>query len=763
VSPRHWINLIVDLRYAWLFAALELYLPLTVWPRMPGATLFGGIFGGLDAPRVFWASTVFFAAAWSLMFCAGLLIDCRRRPSAAPGGDETHRLPAGVEAFLGLPVTRGQFLAFTALGVYGSLVTIAYSLPVTAQARGSVLIAALGGAGIAYLGMVVLLTPARLVVPDYRPVWEGALARAVWNVAGSIPGVGALSSAWLAFCSLVSRRLGLRYVLEKGQLTFPHFFAATSLVGIYLTSQVVAWIFYPPQPRLGFDGPLAAYQPSAATYLYALILLLTWSLCGLDCHLSRLRISPLVTLIALMVAVYGLIHTDHYFAVERGEVEERIDPVSALAARPAERGLVVIASSGGGILAAGWTTLALERLIGQQPELADQIGLLSTISGGSVGAAFYLAEALEAGDAGEARALERAYQESVSSSLASAAYGFALVDFWRIFGGPIFRRDSDRGVLLEEAWQRTFESAGRRRSGDIRLGTLRGPIARGELPAVIMSSTSMETGRRVMLTPLDLPGAGRELPARLISRGLTLQEFLGPDCPPGSDLSLWTAARLSSTFAWVSPAARAEGGGCGAALSSQHLIDGGYFDNYGVASALDWLQPVLECRWRSATNPALPVDAERCGHALSFDRVAVVRLNAFVWRDPAGVAGDDGAVSALLGPVLGLASMRTGVATSRNEIDLDRLIGMWNDRFSEAGMDVCVEQVELRPFLDTLPQSRRAACREAPLSWHLTARQKECQRELWNGGLASAQPGHIGQQVAELERHLKSPTCRASR
>jgi hypothetical protein len=107
--------------------------------------------------------------------------------------------------------------------------------------------------------------------------------------------------------------------------------------------------------------------------------------------------------------------------------------------------------------------------------------------------------------------------------------------------------------------------------------------------------------------------------------------------------------------------------------------------------------------------------------------------------------------------------MRTGVATSRNEIDLDRLIGMWNDRFSEAGMDVCVEQVELRPFLDTLPQSRRAACREAPLSWHLTARQKECQRELWNGGLASAQPGHIGQQVAELERHLKSPTCRASR
>lgn len=768
MRPRRWINLLADLKYALLFVVLELYLPLTVLPSMPGASLLGGIFGGLDAARIFWASALFFSAAWSLMFCAGLLIDCRQAaipPSGAGdagNGAPDRAMPPSAVAFLALPVTRGQFLAFTGLGAYGALVTVAATVPATWGHRLTATGAAAAGGVLAYLAMVILLTPARLAVPGYRPVWESVVARAVWRVVGSIPGVKTLARAWLFLTSAVARRLRLRYVLQDGHLTFPHFFAATAWLGIYLASQVVAWVFYPPDPRLGFAGPLAAFKPSAATYLYLLIVLLTWSLSGLDCHLSRLRISPVVALLAVMVAVYGLIRTDHFFRVEAAPLELGIDPVTAMAARPEKRSLVVVASSGGGILAAGWTTLALERLTASEPELADQIGLLSTISGGSVGAAFYLAEALEAGHPGNPAALERAYRESVASSLASAAYGFALIDFWRIFGGPIFRRDTDRGILLQEAWRASFESAGPDRQGDLRLSDLREPIAAGELPAIIMSATSMETGRRIMLTPLDLPGVGRELPTQLISRGMTLGEFLGPDCPPDPDLDLWTAARLSSTFAWVSPAARARGGGCGPGVDSQHLIDGGYFDNYGVASALDWLDLVLDCRWRSSDNAALPEGAERCHQELGFDRVAVVRLNAFAWKDPAEVPGDDGAVSALLGPVLGLASIRTGVATSRNEIDLHRLLGVWNDRFADAGMDVCLDQVELRPFLDTLPLDRRGPCSEAPLSWHLTELQKECQRDLWDSGARSDHSGHIGQQIRALERHLTSPTCGAT-
>ena len=41
----------------------------------------------------------------------------------------------------------------------------------------------------------------------------------------------------------------------------------------------------------------------------------------------------------------------------------------------------MIVASGGGILAAGWTTLALEKLVALRPQLPEEIRLLSGISG----------------------------------------------------------------------------------------------------------------------------------------------------------------------------------------------------------------------------------------------------------------------------------------------------------------------------------------------------------------------------------------------
>jgi hypothetical protein len=757
---QRWVRLFGILKYALAFLALELYLPLTAIPSLPGADLLGGLFLGHDAGRIFWASAAFFGAAWSLMFCAGLLLDCHRGaatdlPSERSGMQAgAPNLPA-MAAFLSLPVSAAQFWSFSALGAYGAAVMVATA----SGSRWAAGASAVAGGLAAHLALVVLLTPARLAVPEYRPVWESAAARAFWRLAGLVPGARALSRAFLALVSAVPRWLGMRYVLDGGKLRFPHFFAATSLLGIYLVLQLFGWVFYPPHPALGFGGPLAPFLPTAAAYLYVLIVLLTWTVLGADCHLSRLRLSPVVALLIVMVASYRLDRTDHYFRVLAGGEVPGADPLTALAARQNERALVIVTSSGGGILAAGWTTLALEKMIEREPSLARQIALLSTISGGSVGAAYYLAEQLDAPDPADPALLARAYRESVTSSLASAAYGFALIDFWRLFGGPLFHRDRDRGTLLEATWRRTFAEAAPGREGAIALDRLREPIESGELPAVIMSSTVMETGRRVMFTPLRMPGTGRELPATLVTRGMTLPEFLGPECLPESDLELWTAARMSASFAWVSPAARARGTSCGPGVSRQHLIDGGYFDNYGVASALDWLEPALECRWRAADNPTLGGEEGHCPHALDFGRVAIVRLNAFAWADPAAVPGDSGAISAALGPVLGLAAIRTGVAVSRNEIDLARLESRWNQRFAEAGMDVCIDDVELRPFLDSLPVEQREACSHAPLSWHLTEGQKACQLELWETGALSSHPGHIGSQLRELREHLSSRQC----
>src|SRR5262249_51842989 len=54
----------------------------------------------------------------------------------------------------------------------------------------------------------------------------------------------------------------------------------------------------------------------------------------------------------------------------------------------------------------------------------------------------------------------------------------------------------------------------------------------------------------------------------------------------GTDLAIVTAARLSSSFPFVTPVARSEG-------DSGHMADGGYYDNYGMSTLIQWLDQDL--------------------------------------------------------------------------------------------------------------------------------------------------------------------------
>src|SRR5439155_25906346 len=99
--------------------------------------------------------------------------------------------------------------------------------------------------------------------------------------------------------------------------------------------------------------------------------------------------------------------------------------------------LVVVASADGGIRATGWTNLALEKLIGQRSQLAREIRLLSTVSGGSVGAAYFVQGLLndeKYRNKGELSpdTLHQIRIKATSSSLEAAAYGLALRHFPRL-------------------------------------------------------------------------------------------------------------------------------------------------------------------------------------------------------------------------------------------------------------------------------------------------------------------------------------------
>jgi hypothetical protein len=104
------------------------------------------------------------------------------------------------------------------------------------------------------------------------------------------------------------------------------------------------------------------------------------------------------------------------------------------------------------------------------------------------------------------------------------------------------------------------------------------------------------------------------------------------------------AARLSATFPYVTPAARRRAARGEAAV---HLIDGGYFDNSGVATALDWID---DC-FGSPREPGT--------RASQVERVLLLMIDPFPRGEPT-LEPTGGWAAATLGPLLGVLAVRTG-------------------------------------------------------------------------------------------------------
>jgi hypothetical protein len=344
------------------------------------------------------------------------------------------------------------------------------------------------------------------------------------------------------------------------------------------------------------------------------------------------------------------------------------------------------------------------------------------------------------------------------SSLASTSYGLAFPDFRRAIFPVFVDEEFDRARLLENDWRRIGNC--RKQARNMPVVEFRefcrntpeaereklvwfsdwlGDIQRGDKPAVIFNTTVMETGERVAITPLstlqsDWAGRMRYPPRRKNAR--TLSEFLSgrddndapadpskadkgqkknPTCPQhrnGYDIDVWTAARLSATFSYVSPAARAacfdkksRSSSAENSLGRLHLIDGGYHDNYGVASALDWLSAALEPNRNESKQ--LPVS-----------RIALVEIRAKP-DIPADTAQNEWS-STWLGPFWGLFNSWGYVQISSNDTAVNRRIADFKNRLSTSAEGV---QFESFVFISD---------RTGPLSWHLSEEQKASLRSSWN-------------------------------
>jgi hypothetical protein len=255
-----------------------------------------------------------------------------------------------------------------------------------------------------------------------------------------------------------------------------------------------------------------------------------------------------------------------------------------------DRGPVfVVAASGGGLRAAYWTASVLAHLDDETcGEFGRRLYALSGVSGGSLGSAIYVAlladrkapPACEDTGAGgrrtvPAQRLAPRIQPLLGADFLSPALGAMLFPdaLQRFVPWPLMTRD--RAYALETSWEHQWQAVlGTSRLARPFLDLYDGGRDR-RLPSLLLNSTTVEEGKRIVASNLRF--------APLDAFDLLSGEFRTAGMP------LSTAVHNSARFTFLSPAGTLLGAPSpdsrGSAEPAGRLVDGGYFENSGAATA----------------------------------------------------------------------------------------------------------------------------------------------------------------------------------
>ncbi len=467
---------------------------------------------------------------------------------------------------------------------------------------------------------------------------------------------------------------------------------------------------------------------SALLYVLLLALALTWILGFFTFLLDRTRV-PL-----LIYAVIWIVLVDVSCRRQTDLEYETYVVGGDVAAGPVGAGLTVgspatpilIAASGGGIQAAGWTAQVLTGLADRMPQFSADLQLMSGVSGGSVGIMHFLTQEPPCGP--EVRTDNRnrgnAPKYATDSSLHAVGWGLVYQDFPRVFA-PVFTRPRvNRGLVMEDAWKRDprlgAEVDQTKTDGSpALLSSWRRNVGQGTCPGVIFNAMVADTGEPMLFSTIALP--------RILDRFAFERHY------PNLDVKLTTAVRLSATFPYVSPAVHAQhdadpryarevkrGNKVERVARFSHVVDGGYFDNFGIGTAAGWLDAAL-IELDEASRPKRVLVIEICeSSACSSDDPG---------PRPAYGGEQRSWVYQVYAPVSALLAMRTAAQRARNRWHLSLLQERWKS-------EVCIETIKF-PY----PSA------PGPMSWHLTESQKAEIRGAWTGNAATRASADAVQQM----------------
>jgi hypothetical protein len=426
------------------------------------------------------------------------------------------------------------------------------------------------------------------------------------------------------------------------------------------------------------------------------VLIVGWLGSGIQFFVSHslLPIPLLLVVTALGFINNALPWTDHTYDLLPRNHTPAAPPFDVLIAGD-RTCAILVASAGGGIQAAAWTAKVLEGLHTDLGERFDRaLSFISSISGGSMGSACYL-------DWVHRRAPTDSvnpFTAASADSLDEVAWGLAWPDLLRaLVFWPI---GIDRGQAMERAWIGNANSP----ALENRLSDRNAPTAQGKLPALVMNSTMVEVGGPLLLGTSDVNG-GKD--RRRVSSCWWDGDELHVDKDKKLDISIVRAARLSATFPYVTPAARPA-----RADHEPHMMDGGFYDNYGMATLTEWIDQALEEQARKD-----PPDGEQV------KRVLVLQINGFPtakFGPPAPPKGHGGWLRQLIDPIQILVSVRSAGQVSHRDVEFDMLRDKWQCR----GVDIAQAVFELNE-------------EHTPLSWHLMPKQIEKIRVGWEAVTSS--------------------------
>ncbi|MGI2905491.1 patatin-like phospholipase family protein [Tolypothrix sp. VBCCA 56010] len=542
-----------------------------------------------------------------------------------------------------------------------------------------------------------------------------------------------LNKIFVEFIYFLSKHKTDGYInSQTGELTAGHLTAIAYLiigVAIYIT----VGLRFNPKPQTN--------RPEAPALLYLLVIIsiITLVYGGATFYFDYFRVPVLILFLIFSAFTYVGFGTNHFFQLDsfqENEGNKRVDSDSGdfkqviekrLQHQTGERTLVVVCASGGGIQAAGWTAQVLTGL--QQnlgTSFTQAIGLISAVSGGSVGTMYYLDRFNKNGFLelkkdkykSSDRTTKDSFDAATADTLDAVGWGLAYLDLWRFMGFPFMvHQKFDRGTALEIDWQSEMKEPKKIKT----LATWRKQIFDGEIPIPIFNATLVENGWRFLISPLTF---GKVIDKNYVDFNSLYGTY---------DMDVVTAARLSATFPYVTPICR---NSINIPDSNYHVADGGYFDNSGFVTAAEWLDEWL----KPEKN-------------LNIKRVLVLQINAFPKYPSKKVQentgwfmeslrplfamlkeqekGNPGWFMATLGPLLAMFKVRDPVLASRNAQEADLLAKKWEN------------QVEIQYFPIFFPSESEISSECAvtefyrdgryrpPLSWRLTDREKQAIKDGW--------------------------------